>query len=204
MKKIIICNIPMRSDGTKCVYKSQDLSLPTVNVPVYYPINALLGKTISKGDDIKVVLLVKNDSQSQGKKNATAFIEELLNINNIEAKIDYKIIETDFSEEQSVHEHLLAKIVDEIEDNSRIMCDITYGPKDLPIVLFSALNFAEKYLHCEIDNIIYGQAVFVNGKPTDTKLCDMSPLYYLNSVTNTIRCNDSQKAREMLKTLLSL
>lgn len=204
MKKIVICNIPMRSDNAKCVYKSQDLSLPTVDVPVYYPINALLGKTILKDDEIKVILLVKNDSQNHGKKNASAFIEELLNTNTVEAKIDYKIIETDFSEEQSVHESLMSKIVDEIEDNSHILCDITYGPKDLPIVLFSVLNFAEKYLNCEIENIIYGQATFVDGKPTDTKLCDMSPLYYLNSVTNTIRCNDSQKAREMLKTLLSL
>ena len=98
----------------------------------------------------------------------------------------------------------MSKIVDEIEDNSHIICDTTYGPKDLPIVLFSVLNFAEKYLKCDIDNILYGQATFVDGKPTDTKLCDMSPLYYLNSVTNTIRCDDPNKAREMLKNLLSL
>ena len=194
----------MRSDNVKCHYKSSDLTLPTVDSPVLYPINAFLGKTISKDDEIKVVLLVKNDEQKQGKKNATAFIEELLNLNTVDAKIEYKIIESDFSEEQSVQNYLMSKIVDEIDDNSHILCDITYGPKDLPIVLFAALNFAEKYLHCDIDNILYGQAVFVNGKPTDTKLCDMSPLYYLNSVTNTIRCNDSQKAREMLKTLLTI
>ena len=41
----------------------------------------------------------------------------------------------------------MLKIVDEIEDNSHILCDITYGPKDLPIVLFSVLNFAEKYAY---------------------------------------------------------
>ena len=194
----------MREDSAKCVYKSSDLSLPTIDTPVYYPVNAFLGKTLKKDDDIKIVLVVKKDSQNQGKKNAAKFVEELLNVNKVGAKIDYKIIETEFSEEQSVHESLMSKIVDEIEDNSHILCDITYGPKDLPIVLFSALNFAEKYLNCEIDNIIYGQAVFVDGKPTDTKLCDMSPLYYLNSVTNTIRCDDPNKAREMLKNLLSL
>lgn len=44
MKKIVICNIPMRADNVKCEYKSSDLSLPTINSPVYYPINALLGK----------------------------------------------------------------------------------------------------------------------------------------------------------------
>lgn len=204
MKKIVICNIPMREDNTKCVYKSADLSLHTVDTPVYYPINGFLGENLESNDDVKVILLVKKDSKDLGKKNAASFVEELLNVNKVGAKIDYKIIETEFSEEQSVHEFLMSKIVDEIEDNSHILCDITYGPKDLPIVLFSALNFAEKFLKCEIDNILYGQATFVNGKPTDTKLCDMSPLYYINSVTNTIHCNDSKKAREILKNLLCL
>ena len=72
------------------------------------------------------------------------------------------------------------------------------------IVLFAALNFAEKFLHCEIENILYGQATFIDGNPTNTKLCDLVPLYYLNSVANTIRCDNSQKARELLKDLLSL
>jgi hypothetical protein len=98
----------------------------------------------------------------------------------------------------------IVKIVDEIDDKTHIIADITYGPKDLPIVLFSAMNFAEKFLECEIENIIYGQAVFKDGKPTDTKICDMVPLYYLNSVTNTIRSEDSTRARQMLKSLLSL
>ena len=171
MKKIVICNVPMREDSIKCVYKSSDLSLPTIDTPVYYPVNAFLGKTLKKDDDIKIVLVVKKDSQNQGKKNAAKYVEELLNVNKVGAKIDYKIIETEFSEEHSVHEYLMSKIVDEIEDNSHIICDTTYGPKDLPIVLFSALNFAEKYLKCDIDNILYGQATFVDGKPTDTKLC---------------------------------
>lgn len=204
MKKIIICNIPMREVGEKQIYRSDDLSLPTLDKAVYYPINTFLGKTIVEEDELKVLLLVKNDMQSDCKGNITAFIDELLSMNSVGSKIEFKIIESEFTEAQSVHETLMAKIVDEIEDDAHIFCDITYGPKDLPIVLFSALNFAEKFLHCEIENIIYGQATFVNGKLADTKLCDMVPLYYLNSVTNTIRCNDPQKARELLKQLLAL
>ena len=128
----------------------------------------------------------------------------IMSVNSVGANIVYKIIETDYSEEQFVHEKLMSDIIDELDENVHIQCDITYGPKDLPIVLFSALNFAEKFLHCDIDNILYGKVTFVDGKPMDTKLCDMVPLYYLNSVTNTIRCDDSQKARKMLKDLLSL
>ena len=105
---------------------------------------------------------------------------------------------------QATHDKLLLDIVDEFEENSHITADITYGPKDLPIVLFTALNFGEKFFGCEIDNIVYGQANFVDGKPTNTKICDMIPLYYLNSVTNTVNCDSPAKAKEMLKSLLSM
>ena len=97
----------------------------------------------------------------------------------------------------------MSRIVDELEDNAHILADMTYGPKDQTVVLFSALSFAEKFLGCDIDNIIYGQANFVDRKPVNTKIWDMVPLFYLNTVTNTLHCDDANKARKMLKTLLS-
>ena len=205
MRKTVICNITMKETTDKCKYRTTDLSLPISAREVVYPVSAFLEKTLNKNDEIKAVMLVKKDPNGNYQKNAAEFVEEILATNeSIGAKIDFKTVETSFSEEQTVHEELLGKIVEEIEDKTHIIADITYGPKDLPIVLFSALNFAEKFLECEIENIIYGQAVFKDGKPTDTKICDMVPLYYLNSVTNTIRTEDSTRARQMLKSLLSI
>lgn len=195
----------MKEKTDRCVYKTTDLSLPVSGRGVVYPVSAFLEKTLNENDEIKAVMLVKKDPDGNYQKNAAEFVEELLAINeNIGAKIEFKTVETNFSEDQEIHEMLLSKIVDEIDDETHIIADITYGPKDLPIVLFSALNFSEKFLNCEIDNIIYGQAIFKDGKPTNTKICDMVPLYYLNSVTNTIRSEDSGRARQMLKSLLSL
>ena len=205
MKKTIICNIPMRENVDLSVYKSDDLSLPVSNRAVRYPINTFLKKTLSTEDEIKVLLLVKKDEYSHYEKNAHDFIEELRDINSdINSKIEFKIIDTNFEQRQSVHEELMTKIIDEIDADTRILADITYGSKDMPIVLFSAMGFAEKFLRCEIDNIIYGQANFENGKVVNTKICDMIPLYYLNSVTDTIHCDEPEKAKQMLKTLLSL
>ncbi|MCB6358320.1 hypothetical protein LI295_19675, partial [Blautia wexlerae] len=117
--------------------------------------------------------------------------------------ISYTIINSEFEEHQTVHEQLMKEIVAHISDNSRILADITYGPKDLPIVLFTTLSFAEKFLNCTVDNIVYGQASFENGRAVDTKICDMMPLYCLSSVTNTIQCTDPDKARRMFNTLLT-
>lgn len=205
MKKTIICNIPMRENVDLSVYKSDDLSLPVSDRAVRYPINTFLEKTLSPEDEIKVLLLVKKDEYSHYEKNANDFIEELRVINNdINSKMEFKIIDTNFEQKQSVHEELMAKIIDGIDVDTHILADITYGSKDMPIVLFSAMGFAEKFLRCEIDNIIYGQANFENGKVVNTKICDMIPLYYLNSVTDTIHCDEPEKAKQMLKTLLSL
>lgn len=42
----------------------------------------------------------------------------------------------------------MGNIVDELEIGAHVLVDATYGPKDLPIVIFTTHNFAEKFLEC--------------------------------------------------------
>lgn len=202
MKKTIICSIPMKKIVDKSVYESDDLSVPVSSTAVRYPINAYLEKNVSSEDEVKIILLVKKDEIGHFEKNQVEFETELREL--CKAHITITTIDTDFSQEKVIHEQLMGRIVDEIEDESHITVDITYGSKDIPILIFSALGFAEKFLDCEIDNIIYGQASFKDGHAVNTKICDMSPLYCLSSVTNTINCTDRGKARKTLESLLSL
>lgn len=205
MKKIIICGIPMKENVEPSVYSSEDKSIPVSSRAVRFPINAFLEETMKNDDSIKFLLLAKKDSYGHYKENLDYFKKEFDAINSsINAAAEYVVIDTEFSEEKTVHEYLMGRVVDELEIGAHILVDTTYGPKDLPIVIFTALNFAEKFLECQIDNIIYGKAEFVNGKAINTKMCDMAPLYYLGSVTNTIHCVKPEKAKEMLKSLLSL
>lgn len=205
MKKTIICNIPMTESIEAVRYISDDKSIPAAEGKFYYPINAFLSKIIKAKDELKVILLVKNNSFDHYKKNTETFKKELAEANSdIGAEIEYCIINTDFKEERSVHEKLLGEIVEKIDVGSNIIVDTTYGPKDLPIVVFTALNFAEKFLNCTVDNIIYGQANFVEGTIVDSKLCDITSLFYLSSITSTINCNDPDKSKRMLNTLLNL
>lgn len=205
MKKTVICNIPMKERVDLAVYVSEDLSLPSSNQLVRYPINSFLAETMDISDEVKVILLVKKDQYGHFQKNTADFCDELDAINRtIGAKIDISIIDTEFEETKATHEQLLGRIVDSVDVGEHILADVTYGPKDQLVVLFTALGFAEKFLDCAIDNIVYGQASFVDGKAVDTKICDMIPLYCLSSITNTIHCSSPDKAKSMLKTLLSL
>ena len=205
MKKIIICSIPMREHVANTVYSSDDLSLPVSEKPYRYPINSLLSQTVNGEDELKILLLIKKDGNSFYEKNAADYKQEMEEIcESTGVKVQFISIDTAFSQEKENHEQLIGRLIDEIDTSAHIMADMTYGPKDLPIVIFSALNFAEKFLKCEIDNIVYGQAAFKNDKVVGSVICDMIPLYCLSSVTNTIKCDDPQKARQMLKSLLSL
>lgn len=205
MKKTLICNIPMKEHIDASVYTSEDQSIPVSSSAVKFPINAFLEATVDEGMTLKVILLTKASEYSASVKNIELFKTELDSVvDGKNVNLEYVVINTDFSEMQAVHEQLMGHIIDEIEDGSHLIVDITYGPKDLPVILFSALSFAEKFLGCEIENIIYGQAEFSNGKAVNTKICDMSPLFYLSSLTETVHADSSDKARQMLKSLLSM
>ena len=205
MKKVIICNIPMREYVAKTVYNSNDLSLPVSENALRYPIISFLSQTITAEDEFKIILLVKKDGNTYFEKNTDDFKTEMSEILKATGtKVEYTFIDTDFSQSKETYEQLMVSLADEIEVGSHILADITYGPKDLPIVIFATLNFAEKFLQCEVDNVIYGQAEFMDNKVVGSTICDMSPLYYLSSVSSTIRCDDPAKAKQMLKSLLTL
>ena len=205
MKKVIICNVPMREDVAKTVYTSNDLSLPVSEQSFRYPVISFLSQTLAADDELKVILLIKKDGNDFYENNKEAFKSEMSDVLiKTGAKAEYIIIDTAFSQDKETHEQLMVRLAEEIDVGSHILADITYGPKDLPIVIFSTLSFAENFLCCDIDNIIYAQAEFENNKVVKSMICDMSPLYYLSSVSNTIKCNDPVKAKQILKSLLTL
>ena len=90
MKKVVICNIPMKKNEMRYIYKSDDLSLITSDKAVFYPINAFLEKHLEKSDEVKVILLVKRDLQNASSQNVSDFIDEIMSVNSVGANIVYK------------------------------------------------------------------------------------------------------------------
>lgn len=205
MKKTLLCNVKMKSRATKTVYISEDKSIPVSNTEVRYPVTSFFEKTLTEDDCVTVVLIVKKDENGETEANIIDCKEELSEMaRKTGAKLNYKIIYTEYKETLEIHEKLLMDIIETLEEDSHITVDMTYGPKDLAIVVFGALNFSEKYMACEVDNIIYGQADFVDGRATNTRICEMAPLYYLNQVTNTVDCKSAGDAKKMMNLLLNI
>lgn len=209
MERIIFSNIPMQKRETKLVYKAQGNGRIDYPEPVYFPVNALLAKKMQPGEKVKVVLLAMDSPHAHIEENVKLFQQELDAINlGIGAEIQYCIIHAPFEETKNIYEDLFRSIVKQVGQRASLIADITFGPKSLPIVLFSAFNFMEKFYGAEIENIVYGKVDFVpneNGEavPQNPKLCEITSLYFLNSLFNHFEFESEEEATKALEILLS-
>lgn len=204
MQKIVFCNITMKDDLEKSVYKVIRNSKIDSKMAVLYPINGVLAKTLRKNDKVKVILLKKEDCAKNSDKNVENFKQELDLINaKIKAKIEYKVLSIPLDETRKTQENLLQEMINELSKNAEIYADITFSVKSLPIITFTALNFAEKFMNTNIKSIVYGQAEFdARKKPYNHTLFDMTALFYLNAIVNNIECENEEKAKKILETIL--
>jgi hypothetical protein len=186
-------------------YKVSGNSTIEFDGEVVFPINGVMARTLKKNDNVKVVLLKKDDINGNSDRNVGEFMRELNLINkDVGATIDYKVLSTPHDESREVQEKLLRDMVNELAENTVVYADITYGTKSLPIIVFSVLNFAERFFNSDIKNIVYGKVDFdKSNNPINPELFDMTPLFYLNSLANTLECNDSDQAKKMLDGILS-
>lgn len=196
MKKIVFVTLMMADNMCKRHYPVDGNSFIEYDGEVYYAINAVLARTIKEDDDIKVILLETKAGDKAGSKNAQLFMNELNELNSCNASITYQVIPYDFIESKEKFEDLYIKLIKTFETGMELYADITFGPKSLPLMIFAAMQFGEKFFDCSIGNIIYLKTEFKNGKVDEGSqiICDYTPLYMLNSFTNTIECVFGEKA----------
>ena len=196
MKKIVFVTLMMADDMHKHHYPVDGNSFIEYSGEVYYAINAVLAKTIMSDDDIKIVLLETKAGDKAGTKNAQLFMDELNGLNSCGANITYEVIPSDFIESKEKFKDLYKKLIKTFENEAELYADVTFGPKSLPLMIFAAMQFGEKYFDCSIGNVIYLKTEFKNGKVDESSqiICDYTPLYMLNSFTNTIECSSGEKA----------
>lgn len=207
MKKIIFVSLMMADKMEKKHYPVDGNVLIEYPGQVYYAINAVLAKTLKANDEVKVLLLETKAGEQAGEKNAKLFEEELNEINrsnNINAKIEYEIISSDFIVSKDKYNSLFMKLISFFKGEEELYADITFGPKSLPLVIFSALQFGEKFYDCSVGNIIYLKTEFgeENKIKSDSQMiCDYTPLYQLNSFITTMQSTSGDKAKKAFEIL---
>jgi len=199
--KLIITTVPMKKNVSSFFYPVVGNSLIEYNGEVCFPVNAVLAKTLQKGEQGKVLFLsTSGGTENYSKNNIELFKTELTKINaGIGADLSWEIIDVPFDPQIEVFEQLVSGIIAKFEKNCQIIADITYGIKPLPMILICALQFAEKYFDASILNIIYGKAEFnQQNKPINPKLYDISSLFYLNKLIGAMECESGEIASKIL------
>ena len=206
MKKIVFCDIPMKKSMNAMVYAGTGNTNCNYSEKIMYPINAVLAETLKKNDEVRVILLRTKDKNGNSAKNSGLFMQELDGINSeIGAKVSYETLDSEFVETKDIHEKRLQDMLDKIEENTEIYADITYGPKPLPMILMCVISFAEKFLNCDVKSVVYGKVDFdENNKPSNPELYDVTSLYYLNNLTNSMVADNGKDARQNLNEFFSL
>lgn len=209
MKKIVFVDIPMYVKS-KLNYCNTGNVKSKFDKEVQYPINAVFAEKLNENDELKLVLLksmtgdAKVDKQTEG--NIEIFKEEfnsVLNGKNI--SVEYLPLESDFDESKENHEIRFKKMISCLENDSELYADITFGPKLIPMMIFCVFNFAERFFNCSIKNIVYGKAMHdENNNPHDGELYDVSPMYHLNNLTNSMIASSGEEAIKNLDLFFAL
>jgi hypothetical protein len=122
----------------------------------------------------------------------------------IGAILNYETIEVPFEPQKEVFEQLISRLVSKFGQKSQIIADMTFGMKPLPMILFCALNFAEKFYSATVQNIVYGKVEFSGGKTLNPMIYDLTPLYYLNKLIGSMESKTTETAVKMLNDFFAM
>ena len=208
MKKIIFVDIPMRKNPGELNYANTGNVKSDYDVPVVYAVVPFLLRKIKNGDSLKIVMLKtkKGAPDDYSDENADKLQVEIKQaLKNYSVSVDYITIQTDFDESKENQEIRFRKMLDVLEQGAELYSDITFGPRIIPMVLMCVFNFAERFFDCRIKGIIYGKALYdADNKAYGGELFDVSPLYYLNGLTNSMEAPSGKDAIKAIDEFFAL
>ncbi len=210
MKKIVFVDIPMYKKPLLNYFNTGNVR-SQCNKDILYPINAVLSRDLQENDEVKIILLKtrtgKEELDSQTKRNARLFedeLDEMLDGRNI--RVEYISLVSEFDESKENHEIRFRNMLSYLDDDCELYADITFGPKLLPMMVFCVFNFAERFFNCHIREIVYGKALhdMQTNEAHSGELYDVSPMYHLNNLTNSMEAENGKEALKVLDMFFSL
>ena len=151
-----------------------------IDEEMVFPLNHIIRGLIEAESSIEVIL-VKTVSPERNSNEAEAEAREEIKriLTDRSQDINFKVIETPYASKKKMLGKIYKDIIKVITPGSIIFADMTFGAKYMPLILFCVLNYAEKYLSCEIGRIFYG--LFDSIRDNPGVIVDFTTLYLLNS-----------------------
>ena len=196
MKKIVFVPVRMKDDYRKVHWPVSGNTSFEYPEPLFFGLSGVLANTVKPDDELFIYPIITNAGDKAGKKNAKILEDELKLVLPPIKKLEILPIECEFDEGKAKFKGLFKNLIRKLQQGAELSADITAGTKSLPLLIFSAMQFGEKFFDCSIGNVIYQRVVFEKGVIVEGSelLYDVTPLYMLNSFTSTIESSSGETA----------
>ena len=173
MKRIYITAIPLDSNFAITPYAAEPVNYTqTTTQPTCYPITPILADTAHDGDEIKVIAV--RQVNSPHSENLEVFRRELDSLGKPYTLVD---LTTPENQQRDGLLTLFEALTDAMESDACYYADATFGTKTYPLVLSSALHYAEKILDdTEVCGIYYRELTRESGQVKNVEFVDIAGL----------------------------
>ena len=165
-----------------------------------FPIVSIIDATLQPGDTATVVVVRQQNTAAN--KNMDILRQELESMGRPNWVLrDLAVPE---SQNKDLLLGLFAEMIGCMQDDTCYYACMTFGTKTYPVVLFSALSYADKICrNTQICGIYYREVRRQQGKTRESHLYDVTALFTLNALVDMVagmECNaKDQMIREMLE-----
>lgn len=180
-----------------------------------FPILIPMSNQIESGEEVKLTIVNTKDPFKYGEKNYNTFMQQLSELQG-RVGFSYRItnLEAPFEESLNKQMKLLEDIVLTFEPEDIITADVSYGNKPSPMVLLTALSYADNFLeNTFVKMLVYGGVAFDKdengaaegkGRKKISFINDVTSLFYMNSLVNRMSLTKPEDPLGTMKKMIEL
>lgn len=184
MKKFI-CVSPLQIPGglKSGIYHATNNEVLQYNKEHSFPIIPVINGYADNGEEIMLITIItENNNAKTNYVTMQNAVDELAQEKNL--KIRYVEISTPDDSNVEVQLGLFANLIDLINDNDTLYCDISYGTKVMNQLLTTGINYCYKVRRdLMIGCMAYGEMEHLTKK---MKIYDITSLIYLDGIIRLI------------------
>ena len=206
MKKFITyVSMQPRQGLSKVKYIPVDNEDIKSDIQTFFPVSVLIESYAGEGEDISVICIMEEDNEDI-RINYESLKNEIMAICSPKrVTADFIPVFTDKQEDASSHLKLFGDLINYISDNDEIYACCTYGTKPIPVLEMMAINYGYRVRdNVSVKTIVYGKVDRENGEVKGAYLYDITSLFYMNQLVNTLAEQKVKDPDKMMKSILGL
>lgn len=206
MKKFITyVSMQPESNLNKLNYKPVDSDDLRADMDVYFPVSVLVGSYAKAGDSVSVICIMEEGNPNI-KINFETLKKELESIcSGNGVSFDIVPVYTDKEERASSHLKTFKNLIEAIQSKDEIYACCTYGTKPIPVLEMMAMNYAYRVRdNASVNAVVYGKVDREGKKIKGAYLYDITSLFYMNQIVNSLAEQKVKDPDRIMKNLLGI